>query len=1109
MPAYNKTVSSDSKKTDTSLNLSDREDTQTVSEQDGFSRAGKRKTKNAAIKQLPNLDNAEKTPPAEHMGQPPVLPAKPQSILGQLQQTFPQNRKNGTLDFLNDLNSSQKVSDEYTPPPADIWARSTTYGKSPPVEPIPGLSAASSPPYEPGFSIRGGFNTRSPPISPPLRKARPVSYGSSIPPLPTHPRVSTSPYGYGTNAYGSPPALPHLPQQHFYGPHDVDLGLAHHSARMNLQEPLALKFTHLPGCGHESREAVILIADGELNILSYSGEKLERTGTLSGIQGTIVDASLLTWNGGDDPFADYRPLVALIIYGPGNLETDSPISKDAHLHEGPESFPDTRVVVCSMSKSCQVAELLRVPSAIRTFPGGVPGLGPAADLKIYASGSFLVVSSGDSGEIFVFSVRKGKDSAVFECLGKYWTTIQPQLQRRDSSHGPASDADVSPADLGRAPESENLPILSLNGRWLAFCPASIPSRRPIGAILGEFVVHNKNSNVTAGVAPTRPLTNCEVDSPDVDTFLGKVAKGLAQEAVRSAKWISEKGMQTWQHYWKKDIASPNLTATASSSPPVYSPHLGVAQFPPTHGIDQQDLSKDPEVVTILDLKLLQDTQGRKALEYSPMTTFQPPGGCSFLSFTPTGLGLLTANKKGDVQYIWDLMQMKHVRSSKTSATTESGSVRQIARYERLSPSTIVDLAWDGPTGYRFALVTKNRTVHIFDLPRTAFQWPPPLAKKHRPTSAPVDPSQVKTEHEPAPSGGFFASAMSIAGRTQPMLSNLRGRAPSMGGGITGIGASGIGLASTTGIKSGRAVAAGLSKSLGAASETVTSLRHANQSRLHLKTPARVGILCWHKRDGKSVLSILDSGSIKNYYVRMTRPREHRQRDTVSVFDARKPVASKLPQALDMGVDHLSKGSPILPQDDGDEPVRLSGFWKFRPAKDSSLRTPHPLASAEIETNAPYQPFHSDHRVTICLFSDRSSLAESQYPSHSVIFSAQTNTQERHTSAAPEEKWVVANELQSQGSNVVTHDQQLEDEGSVIYRETKIAPGIPTLGVAPGEVDEGISHVVSNTKKRKAKKGRVQAPVLEEDDTGETGMNFTKGNGVFGQDYEVSEGDSRI
>ncbi|KEF60078.1 uncharacterized protein A1O9_04928 [Exophiala aquamarina CBS 119918] len=1068
MPSYNKSASSDPKKTDSSY--SPNCDLQSiVADQDSSSKAGKRKTKNAVKQSVYKPDNEDKFQPAEQMGVPNP------SILNQLH-GFP-NNKNTSVDALSDLTSTQKVSDEATPP-TDVWSRAHSYGRSPPGEAIPGLSIGGSPTVEPGFSSRANLNLRSPPVSPPLRKARPVSYGGGVPPLPSHPRISTSPYSYSTGAYGSPPALPHLPQQHFYGPQNIDLGLPHATAQQRLPDPVVLRFSPVPGGRLEARDAALLALDGGLSVLSYNGDRMEQVGALHGIQGTIADATFLTWTSGYDPFAEYRPLVALTVHGLAEPEKDAQLPQERAYSGAPEGLHETRVVVYSLAKASQIVELLRVPSQMSVHPGGQSATAVAANLTVHASGNFIAVTSGLSGELYIFTVRKGKESAVFECLGKYWTTIQPQLQRRDSSHSRASDAEVSPADIGRGPEMDDLPIVSLNGRWLAYCPARTPSRSSIGAVLGGLVLHNKNTHISTRTAPSRPLNNCEVDSPDVDTFLSKVAKGFAQEAVKGAKWISEKGMQTWQNYWKRDSPSPGQPASSSSSPPIYSPPMGLVQFPPTHAGDAQNASNEPESVTILDLKLLQENQGRKNLEFTHMTTFQPPGGCSFLSFMPTGLGLMTANRKGDVQYIWDLMQIRYVKLAHLPTDGESVRVRQIARYERLSPSTIIDIAWDGFTGHRFALLTKNKTVHLFDLPNTAFQWPPPRTKKHRAASVPVDPSHAKPETETPPQGGFFASAMSIAGRTQPMFANLRGRAPSMGG----IGATGIGLASTTGIKGGRAVAAGLSKSLGAASETVTSIRHANQSRLHLKASARQGTLLWQRRDGKSVLSVLDPSAIKIYYVRMTKPRENRQRETVSVFDARKAVASKFPLASDLMADVLVlQSTPVVKmhgENDQNDESLVSGFWKVRANRDGNQRMPHPLASAEIETNAPYQPFHSDPRVTISVpandqqLQNLSSLPSSRLPLQS---------SEQASTTRVKDKWVFGTNIgHMERSTIPPTYPSTDPTGSVIYRETKLAiAGNPTEGAPFQIADEGVSHVVSNTKKKK-RKGKAQGLILDED-----------------------------
>ncbi|KIV90448.1 hypothetical protein PV10_07755 [Exophiala mesophila] len=1084
MPAYNKATSSNLKRTDPYPQPADESDSQSiVADQDSSSRAGKRKIKNAVKSPSVNhLDHADKPSTADQMG-----PSNT-SILGQLQQGFSQSRKTPGQDALNDMNSTQKVSDESTPP-LDVWGRSAAVSRSPPADTIPGLNISGSPRVEPGFSGRGPFASRSPPISPPLRKARPVSYGSSIPPMPSHPRMSTSPYGYAQGAYGSPPVPPHLPQQHFYGPHDVDLNLPASEARTRFQHPTPLKLSYLAGPGQECTNLVFLAVDNGLSILSSNGERLEQIGALHGMPGTVLDACILTWSAGNDPLAEYRPLVAVTLHGTTSLTHDSPTAHEQPHPRARDEVYETRVVVYSLTKRCLVTELLRAPSPATIYFGNQPS---AANLKLGASGNFFTITSGASGEIFVFGIRNSKDGAVFECLAKYWSSLQPHMQRRESSHGRTPDPDVSPADLGRGPESEDATIMSLNGRWLAFAPASTPSPPSIGAVLGDFVAQNKNSLVAAAVAPPRPQVNCEVDSPDAETFFSKVAKGFAQEAVKSAKWIGEKGMQTWQNYWKKET-SPSISASNASTPPVFSPQLGVTQFPPTHASDSPGLTRDLEVVTIIDLRSLQENLGRRTPESCSVATFRPPGGCSFLSFAPNGLSLMTANRKGDVQYIWDLLQIKYVRSPYSPANEETGRVRQIARYERLSPSTIVDVVWDGPNGHRFALLTRNRTIHVFDLPKAAFQWPPPRAKKHRPMSVPVDSSPLRPDAELSPQGGFLASARNFAGRTQPMLATLRGRAPSVTSGISGIGASGIGLASTTGIKGGRAVAAGLSKSLGAASETVTSIRHANQSRLHLKTVARPGMLIWQQRDGRSVLSVIDATTIKIYYVRMTKPRENRERETVSVFDARKPVGIKLPKVGEL-LSELERRGETNGQ--GESPTDEQGdsilaMWKTRTTKESSLRMPHPLASAEIETNAPFQPFHSDYRVSVSILPD-----------------AQTLQSGDSSASQNNSPWVFGAELFTSRMATSNPAPIGDDNGSVIYRKTTLAvtgnlPVTEFLDIA----DEGVTHIVSSTKKKK-KKSKTQPTLLDEDDKGDSDLTFSKHDRGLEFDIEQTREDGR-
>lgn len=1035
-------------------------------EQEPGTRVGRKKNKNASTKQH---ESPEKASESEIARDP--SPFGGQSILGQLPRYFPAQRRLSNDDVLEELNTTEKVSDEHTPPQPGFLPN-PAYGQSPPSELIPGLSYAPSPPAQYSYIGKGGFNTRSPPISPPQVKARPASYGGPPPSSLGYNRLSTSPYAHPMPAYGSPLALPHLPQPHFYNAQDIDLGFGAPPRSVKATTPAFLKFARFPGGGPSSPEALFVGSDAQLDILSYDSEKLDRIGSLSQLPGIVHDAVFLTWSGEEDPFADLRPLIAVSMHGAAPLEprvggwppsvlsshgTAPPVS---YTSEGRQSF--TVVVVYSLRKQTAIAELLRAPDTISRPLPFVPesGLSQKIRMGLQASGSFLIASSGVSGEVFVLDARQEGPTPTFECLTKFWTTLQPRIQRRDSSHSRPADTDMSPADKNRSQPEDLSPILSLNGRWLAFCPAAA-TMSSLGASLGDSVIRLNNSTIGSSIAPAQPTVSCEVESPDVDTLLSKVAKGAAQSILRGSKWLGEMGMQAWRNWNQDPLAQPPPPSHGS---PVYSPQLTPAQFPPTHGESLDAATREPEIVSIVDLLSLQMRDGKKPSEPVPaLATFQPPGGCSFVSFAPNGLCLLTANRKGDVQYVWDLLQLRYLRMSVIPPENDSGNfaarVRQLAKYERFSPSMIVDIQWEGPLGHRFATLTQNRTIHMFDLPASALRWPPPRKfQRPCPVSAPAE--KLAPTHQPPLPSGFLASAMNLASRTQPMLANLRGRTPSVSGGVSGIGTSGIGLASATGMRGGKVVAAGFSKSLGAATDTVAHIRHAGQSKLHLKVEGVTGRMIWRRREQRVTLCVVDAKGVRHYFVRKTNPRQGQQ-ETVSVFDARKAINHKLPD--DIG----SKTQQFFIQDDVTENVQVQrqpGFWKQEMTRAVASDTlAAPLSYAEIETNAPYQPFHSDPRVSMSVYSDDSRLAESHKPTVSVIFQPQG----RQPRTASPSRWVFGGAIHTSRLSITPPRPEADRDAqeSIVYRETSIAPG---------EGEHEAEQITSTTRRRKARK-QVQDP----------------------------------
>lgn len=1004
-------------------------------------RAGRKKTRNALPYQPAHEEPADDVLETEVTQEYQSSPRQHISSFDQIPRSFP-HRTKPDVHSVEELSRTEKVADESTPP-QEAW---NSYGRTPP-ELVPGLTQAVSPQLPYSQVGKGGFNTRSPPTSPPQLKSRPLSYGG--PPTSHLAYQRASPYVQPSTAYGSPPALPHLPQPHFYNAQDVDVGLFPQRSSTTSEPPNILKFAKLPGSQQAKRETILAGGIERLDVLRFQNDRLEHKFTLHQLPGRVEDAVFLPWNHGPDPFESLRPLIALSISGYATTEQvqgDRPVSHHsaydtsaAHPYGSAvvtEQRPTITVSVYSLKNSSLIAELLHVPIdqstsyATRVPVQENPCIGHVA---LQASGNHLLVSLSVSGEAYVFTAGVHDEQPQFECSTKVWTSLQPRLLRRDSSHARSGEQQKSPASVNKEQPFERQPICTLNGRFLAYCPAS-SSRDSLGAVISAKVV-NRTTITGSRTAPSRPSISCEVESPDTPTLLGKVAKGVAQEIVRGSKWIGEKGMQAWNSYWNTDSATSMSTHPAHGRTFSQPVQLTASPFPPTHGDSADAAAREPELISIVDLIASQNTDTKLSEVVAPFATFQPLGGCSFLSFMPNGLGLLTASSNGDTYYIWDLFQIRYPRTTLESLEATTGSftarVRQVTKYERMSSSTIVDVEWDEPQGSRFAILTQNRTIHMYDLPKNALRWPPPRQRKiKRPMSAPVEPPITQT------TGGFFATAKNYASQAPPLFANLRGRAPSMSVGVSGIGAQ----ASATGMRSGQVVAAGFSKSLGAASDTVANIRHAGQSKLHLKIEAVPGRLSWHSKDQKPVLSILDTNGVRDYFVRKTNPRDGKVLETVSVFEARKPVGVKLP--------------PLLTLDSGDITVAEGQKW-VSPRSTRGHEFAAPLSFAEIETNAPYQPFHSDNRVTMSVYADDGGMKESTLPTASLLLQPQPSRNKIRTPR----QWVFGDDIPT-----VKLDLGLAASGkhntwqyeSAVYRETT---------VEPADGHDGMEQVVSTTKRR--------------------------------------------
>ncbi|KAJ5278664.1 hypothetical protein N7478_004036 [Penicillium angulare] len=868
------------------------------------------------------------------------------------------------------------------------WAQSVPYGKSPPTDLMDGELPQESPINFPTIQARGGFSQPSS-ASPPTQ-IRPFSYNSGYRSNMNSRQQSAD--RHKSHSYGSPMSNlappPHLPQAHFYGAPDIDIPNQPRSAADGAYSFCA--FDTLPNMSKASRNALnvlVIGTDNRVEVQAIEDHRARLVGQITGLNGRVLEARILPGHVATESAGPPQPHVAVIVHGPlAPTEEEVPVSSaNSEIYEGAPSmtrghsidrrppkddikFYQTRVEVYSLRSGAHVATLFAskpVPS-LENIPG-LPSLAPppVGSLKLLVGGNHVVVASGVSGEVYVYQQTS---SGTYLCLGKVWTNVQTGEARRYSTSSSSTDPDGSHNDQPRKLLSER-PILALQGRWLAVVPPSASNRASIQGIVPVGLAHGRAQGLESRSPPTIPSINCATDVGEGESFLDKVARGVTQELVKSARWMGDQGIQAWNSYWNNQ--QPGATPPQRQTRGAESPISGYGLFPPTHAQDAKTPpSPGPDAVSIIDLKRFDDGVETKMAPLHPMATFQVPNGCSYLSLSPNGLMLLTASKNGDVQYVWDLMQLKNCRAMAFMAddvADQSPNVRQIARYPRLTTSSIVDVVWTAPVGDRLAIITRKGTIHVFDLPRSAFQWPPfrrgrPAAQK----SPIIDPTGDDVS---SPSGGgnpLSAAMKLVGGKTQPFFSAVRGRVPSTSGApFPNI--SGFALPTAATIKGGKVVAAGLSKSMGAAATgTVHTLRHVGENRLHLTglardpSPSRV---IWISNKGLFYLGVVDNGDFKLYGLKRGAT-SHKNRQFHTVIGG-KEKQYKLPASL-----HNPCGpAPLMPYD-SELTVQATLLLPSASAHSSTTARPfcQPLSQAEIETNTPYQPFHTDQRVGLHIFS---------------------------------------------------------------------------------------------------------------------------------------------
>jgi hypothetical protein len=844
---------------------------------------------------------------------------------------------------------------------------------------------------------RGVSNGHHPSASPPSRR-RPLSYqldGNYPLGIEDH-RSQVSSYAarrssmYSQHSrYPQHPPLPHQTQLHFYGAPDANLMLSPPMPGL------------IPGdngyfCGFDSFLDASKVADnvvvtgyeGGINVYSVSKRGLNKISGIEGLRGGVYNAKILPWRV-PGPGSHHFPLIAAVVHGPVWTSSDTSSGEDGVVaSEGvsiaqsesvrgsprirgqlvndnePIEYYQTSVEVYSLSTKQHMATLLSVPRKHLSIPTGSPlfrAPPPVGSLTIRADSGHIVITSGTTGETWIFRQRAVDTTSpeAFRCIGKVWTTVQHGVTVEPVALNGLVDGDWHSTDPLSMRKQYNASVLSMNGRWLAYCPPTPSSQVSLRAAVPGVSSTARLPGLNAYAPPQLPGVDCVVEIPGGESVMNKIVQIGTQKVIEAGNYLAQQGVQAWNNYRNKP--SPHQPAIGAAYQT--QAHMG-QQFPPTHGapIPAPVVVKEPSLISILDLEsLAQHSPSNGSLPH-PLATFKVPHGCSFLSFAPSGLALFTASSKGDIQSVWDLMRVQYAKSSFLkggiqSAGVQCPHVRQIAQFSRMTIARIVDVVWTSPHGERAAMVTEPGTVHILDLPASAFTWPPPRRRTlyQKPDETPGEGVGIAL----TATGVASSAVSSLWTAARPLVSRRRRSS-------AGISARTVTAQAGHGTQT---LAAGISRSVGAATGKMNEMRKSSSTKLHLPrsttVPSRGCVLLLNGKRNDSVIVV--GGGVVRFYIIKNR-RANRPADKQKASRGAKYLEFRLPSLPD------AKFSPELTRDlhqasdleltDRDiEDTR----WKTGPSPPSAIqasaqRTESSIPQAEIESNAPYQPFHTDRRV---------------------------------------------------------------------------------------------------------------------------------------------------
>lgn len=674
----------------------------------------------------------------------------------------------------------------------------------------------------------------------------------------------------------------------------------------------------------------------------------------------------------------------------------------------------TRVEIWSLSARIKVASLFTspvVPSADFGFGiGGPPP--PWGGLRVEVAGTKVIIGVGVSGEVYIFGLedvgrKKGnREQAEWKCLGKVWTCVQA------NSNGSFS-GDSGIIESGLIDGQPGTPVFSLSNGWLAYCPAPAGSSVHAG---GEVNAPYTSPSVKSQSPPTQPTITVAVSVED-EAFLNRITREVTQELLRGAKWATETGIKALQTYWNGGQTSGSPPPAPAPPNPMNggaggmygAPNGSIMSLqgnPQPSGLGQQlrqmqmgvapppqqpqifpntahhQFANEPRLVSMLDLnKILHGEPATGAQQgLVPMATFLPGAGVSYMSFAPGGLALLTASSKGDSLFVWDLMRAIHhppgnlPLGHKASASLGSGleamkagstpggsdatlgrHVRQIARFNRMTIATIVEVGWSSPRGEKLTVVTERGTVHFYDLPSGAYQWPPP----RRP---PPSSSAITNSTNGGAAGAAVSGAVSLLNSsTQPLLSAARRRQSRSGS--TGSPSGGGIFVNNGGNNSAKRGHSGSGQ--GSPNDNSGS-RVSLPQGLGAVTPGCVRFLVGKER---GYVAVNGGGILRIYEVRPGGGGSKKRRNGGGVV---------MNNYLEYELPLLPSGSSQQTQlsIEGEE-KQVGGFWSGRVhhhsrSEEQIKYDQHPLSFAEIETNAVFPPFHTDRHVRLFVYTDSDS-----------------------------------------------------------------------------------------------------------------------------------------